>query len=222
MGDPQAWDRYTYANNNPVRYNDPSGHCAGPFIAICLLVIEATPTIIEAATYALTAYIVTDQLKKEAPTVNGEQVNLGVVVLPGAPLLPGDQNDFNPTGSVNASTQNSPTNSFKPIEPYDVGTFEDLRVRSIPNDGLDLHHGPQVNPASQVIPNYDPKNAPTIALPKEDHWDMNATNIKGTFSGTPRDLLAKTLWDLRNYVPNDPLWKLLRFNEQKYPGVYDK
>jgi len=22
----QAWDRYAYANNNPVRYNDPTGH----------------------------------------------------------------------------------------------------------------------------------------------------------------------------------------------------
>jgi RHS repeat-associated protein len=30
----QAWDRFAYSNNNPVRYNDPSGHCAvcGPII----------------------------------------------------------------------------------------------------------------------------------------------------------------------------------------------
>ena len=25
-GNPQAWDRYAYTQNNPVRYNDPSGH----------------------------------------------------------------------------------------------------------------------------------------------------------------------------------------------------
>jgi hypothetical protein len=29
----QAWDRYAYANNNPVRYNDPTGHCI-----ICVVV----------------------------------------------------------------------------------------------------------------------------------------------------------------------------------------
>jgi RHS repeat-associated protein len=23
----QAWDRYAYANNSPIVYNDPSGHC---------------------------------------------------------------------------------------------------------------------------------------------------------------------------------------------------
>jgi hypothetical protein len=34
----QAWDRYAYANNNPVRYNDPSGHdvgCAGRDASEC-------------------------------------------------------------------------------------------------------------------------------------------------------------------------------------------
>ncbi|NUM46266.1 MAG: hypothetical protein HUU38_16305 [Anaerolineales bacterium] len=28
---PVAWDRYAYSANNPVKYNDPSGHCWGAF-----------------------------------------------------------------------------------------------------------------------------------------------------------------------------------------------
>ena len=33
----QAWDRYAYSNNNPVRYADPSGHCIGAILkAVCI------------------------------------------------------------------------------------------------------------------------------------------------------------------------------------------
>lgn len=35
----QAWDRYAYANNNPVRYTDPSGHCVGPLLLVCIGVV---------------------------------------------------------------------------------------------------------------------------------------------------------------------------------------
>jgi hypothetical protein len=35
-GNPQAWNRYAYAFNNPILYNDPSGHC--PFcIAVAVI-----------------------------------------------------------------------------------------------------------------------------------------------------------------------------------------
>lgn len=34
----QAWDRYAYTNNNPVRYTDPTGHCVGPLLAVCIAV----------------------------------------------------------------------------------------------------------------------------------------------------------------------------------------
>nr|MDQ3004945.1 RHS repeat-associated core domain-containing protein [Chloroflexota bacterium] len=55
----QAWDRYAYANNNPVRYNDPTGHCircvigvaavalAGSFV---LSAVGATPDYLGVAT----------------------------------------------------------------------------------------------------------------------------------------------------------------------------
>ncbi|MRR31689.1 hypothetical protein EG834_15470, partial [bacterium] len=36
-GSPLAWDRYAYVKNNPVRFNDPTGHCIdGATTALCI------------------------------------------------------------------------------------------------------------------------------------------------------------------------------------------
>ena len=34
----QGFDRYAYVNNNPLRYTDPSGHCVGPLLVVCIMV----------------------------------------------------------------------------------------------------------------------------------------------------------------------------------------
>jgi hypothetical protein len=84
----QAWDRYAFVNNNPVRFNDPTGHCIGPLAIVCVALIEAAPAIIEAVAYAVTAYVIADQISSNPPTVNGEQVNIGIVLPPSPGLMP--------------------------------------------------------------------------------------------------------------------------------------
>jgi RHS repeat-associated protein len=84
----QAWDRYAFVNNNPVRFNDPLGHCIGPLAIVCVALIEAAPAIIEAVAYAVTAYVIADQISSNPPTVNGEQVNIGIIIPPGPGLIP--------------------------------------------------------------------------------------------------------------------------------------
>jgi RHS repeat-associated protein len=38
----QAWDRYAFVNNNPVRYNDPTGHFAVPLVAALVILVLLT------------------------------------------------------------------------------------------------------------------------------------------------------------------------------------
>jgi RHS repeat-associated protein len=35
QSNPQSWNRLSYVVNNPIRYNDPTGHCFGPVVVIC-------------------------------------------------------------------------------------------------------------------------------------------------------------------------------------------
>lgn len=41
MPNPQTWNKYSYAINNPILYNDPDGHC-GPICAAAIVVGVAT------------------------------------------------------------------------------------------------------------------------------------------------------------------------------------
>jgi hypothetical protein len=79
-------------------------------------------------------------------------------------------------------------------------------------------------PAGQIFPGYNYENAPAFVIPQEEHVNLNPTNRIGTYSDTPRNLMAKTLWDLKNKTeaPNSSLWNLLNLVNQKFPGVLQR
>ena len=63
----QAWDRYAYTNNNPVRFNDPSGHCIGP-LAVACLVGAGIGAVTSVSTYAIIA------------SASGQEISVGGVL----------------------------------------------------------------------------------------------------------------------------------------------
>jgi RHS repeat-associated protein len=57
----QAWDRYAYVNNNPLRYNDPSGHAVplppSPFASIYVPVSNGWDLVAGAACFVLCTFL---------------------------------------------------------------------------------------------------------------------------------------------------------------------
>jgi hypothetical protein len=108
------------------------------------------------------------------------------------------------------------------VQPYDVGTVDELKARSVPGEKIDVHHAPQAKPAGQVIPNYDPAKAPGIAIPQGEHQKIPTQ--KGTHTGSPRDLVAKDVRDLRNHTkaPNSALQKLVKLVKETFPEAMNK
>ncbi|NJS36662.1 MAG: RHS repeat-associated core domain-containing protein [Brachymonas sp.] len=109
-----------------------------------------------------------------------------------------------------------------PVGRYEVGLFDALKARSVPRDDLDIHHAMQKHPAGQIVDGYNPSKGPSIAVPSLEH--SRIPTQKGAFGGTPRDLLAKDINDLRNYTnaPNSALRELVDLNKQMYPGAFKK
>ena len=103
----------------------------------------------------------------------------------------------------------------EPLQAYDVGPADELYGRSVPGDGLQVHHGPQAHPAEQAIPGYVRRTGPAIALPDAEHFAVNAANIRGDFTGTAEELLEATANNLRRYTnaPENAIQKLLGMSQ---------
>lgn len=111
---------------------------------------------------------------------------------------------------------------FKNVEPYEVGPYSDLKGRSVPGDGLDIHHVPQAQPAGQTIEGYDKTTGPAIALPQDEHKSIPTD--KGDAKRFPQDQLKKDINDLktRTKAPTEALKKLRDLNKQQFPKEFSK
>jgi hypothetical protein len=106
------------------------------------------------------------------------------------------------------------------LNPYEVGTLEDLASRSRIGDGLDLHHVVQKNPAAQVIPGFNPRTSAVIALPKAEHALI--PNLRGVYQGTARQLLERDIGNLQSLTnaPASAIDQLINLNHSLFPGVF--
>jgi hypothetical protein len=102
------------------------------------------------------------------------------------------------------------------IRPYEFGSFNDMQRRQLPRDGLQLHHVPQGYPAGQVIKNYDYRTGLVVALPDAEHRQIK--NLKGTYAGTPEELLTRDLQNLKDStnIPARTLTALKKEAQTRY------
>jgi len=112
--------------------------------------------------------------------------------------------------------------SVEHVVPFQVGRFDELQRLSSVGDDLALHHVGQSHAMGQLIPKYERRTAPAIAVPEAQHRAI--PNLTGPYAGTARNLLARDIRNLRNYTdaPNSSLLELIQLNKELYPEAFAK
>jgi hypothetical protein len=76
------------------------------------------------------------------------------------------------------------------VQPFQFGNYNDLVAQSEPGDGLVIHHYPQGQPASEIIPGYEYDSELAVAVPTDEHLALNGTNFTANqFTGTTQQLI---------------------------------
>jgi RHS repeat-associated protein len=137
------------------------------------------------------------------PAPGEPELQLGIIPVPGPELAP--------LGGIRAA---------EAVTAYEVGSYEDLVARSPVGDDLAIHHVGQAHAMEEIVPGYERATGPSIALPTGAHRLI--PNLRGTVALTPRQLLARDIWNLRTYTntPNNALQQLIQMNKDMYPEVF--
>ena len=106
------------------------------------------------------------------------------------------------------------------VSTYEVGRYDALRSKSAVGDALDLHHVGQAHAMEQIVPGYSRATGPAIALPAAEHAAV--PTLRGTVDMSPRTLLARDIWILRQHTntPNSSLLKIIELNKTMYPEAF--
>ncbi|SFN73355.1 RHS repeat domain-containing protein, partial [Dokdonella immobilis] len=109
------------------------------------------------------------------------------------------------------------------IEPWEVGSFNALKNKELPGDGLDVHHVAQKAVMKCGCAGYDEKTAPAIAIERELHKKLPKSSPGSSFIGSARSLLARDIGALRKAgAPRRSLFNLIDINKLFYPECFKK
>lgn len=114
------------------------------------------------------------------------------------------------------------------LKEYEIGTYCELKARSVTDDGLCIHHLVQDQIGEMYIPNYSPNTGICIALRAEDHQKIPALcsdEITTRYAGNhPRDILADNILrdDSANVIPVRVLLEALRLHVRHFPTIYER
>jgi RHS repeat-associated protein len=95
-GNAVAWDRYAYAGNNPLIYNDPTGHCFGILLGVDTAICIGIGVVIVVTLTAITTLAV-ENISYMGRKTNNNQIyfpELPKIVFPsGGPIDPNNNNN---------------------------------------------------------------------------------------------------------------------------------
>jgi hypothetical protein len=99
---------------------------------------------------------------------------------------------------------------FKKASKYDVGLYKDL-LKSSERGVMDAHHVGQTAAMKKFIPDFNRDDAAAILVPSKGHTirdGVKTVSRKTTGFGSPRDIIARDIKELRRVYPDIPKQKL--------------